>query len=48
MANMRCLDRIPRAYLPDMGICSVGPPGELGKAAPALEILDIQARPSPC
>lgn len=46
MASMRKLDRIVRAYLPDAGISSVGPPGQLREEAPAVEILDVQVRTS--
>jgi len=47
MAGQRHLGRLVRAYLPDAGVSSVGPPGALALAAGAITVLDLQARAQP-
>lgn len=44
MEGQRHLGKLVRAYLPDAGVSSVGPPGEVAQAAGAITVLDLQAR----
>lgn len=47
MEGQRHLGKLVRAYLPDAGVSSVGPPGEVAQAAGAITVLDLQARAQP-
>jgi hypothetical protein len=48
MAGQRHLDKLTRVYLPDAGVASVGPPGEVAQRAGAVAVLDLQARRGCC
>ena len=44
MEGQRHLGKLVRAYLPDAGVSSVGPPGDVAQGAGAISVLDLQAR----
>jgi hypothetical protein len=46
MAGQRNLEKLTRVYLPDAGVASVGPQGEVAQRAGAVAVLDLQARRS--
>jgi len=42
--GQRHLDRLTRAYLPDAGVNSIGPRGDLAAHAGNITVLDLQVR----
>ncbi len=42
--GQRHLDRLTRAYLPDAGVSSAGPRGEVAAQAGSITVLDLQVR----